>query len=244
MKSIFVLLITLSFSGLVIGQSEKGLRDFEAGRYSEAIKEWLSLEQAGAKGPEFYYNMGNAYFQLKQYPEAILYYHRALRWDPHCTHCETNLELANQAAGIETFELPQFYLFEVYYHALTRFQPLTWFIWAMVLASLAASIWMFRSSLTALPGLRFWIVLFGIMAVIYILAAVHRDAILHRQDQAILMQASPLFRSPDPRSEVLLELLPGQVLTRKDQLSGWVKVQVSSVDMGWVEADRIQWIRL
>ena len=75
------------------GSAEKGKAYYSQGvsaatvagqsaAFNAALDEFLGLEAAG--NPVFgsgklYYNIGNTYFQLEEYPRAILYYARAER---------------------------------------------------------------------------------------------------------------------------------------------------------------------
>jgi hypothetical protein len=49
---------------------------------------------------KLYYNMGNTYFQLEEYPLAILYYYKALKLRPDDERVQRNLKIALDKSGV------------------------------------------------------------------------------------------------------------------------------------------------
>lgn len=71
--------------------------------FNTALNEFLQIEKEGS--PTFgtgrlYYDIGNAYFQLEDYPKAILYYSRAESLMPANDLLIHNLALARAKAGV------------------------------------------------------------------------------------------------------------------------------------------------
>ena len=68
----------------------------DRGRFDEAQKEFLRATEA--RDPKVkesaFYNMGNSFFRLERYKEAVEAYKRALGTDPHDVRAKWNLELA------------------------------------------------------------------------------------------------------------------------------------------------------
>ena len=50
-----------------------------------------------------------------------------------------------------------------------------------------------------------------------------------------------LYLSPDQNSGKI-DLKPGQYLEIKDQIQGWIKVQTTELDFGWVELNNSELI--
>lgn len=72
--------------------------------FNRALKLYEELETT--YDPTFgdgrlYYNIGNTYFQLEQYPWAVLYYYRALALRPRDGRIEQNLEVAQNKLGLK-----------------------------------------------------------------------------------------------------------------------------------------------
>ena len=64
------------------------------GEYAEAALQYESLIADGFRDPSLYYNLGNAYFEQRDFGRAILNYLRAERLSPRDPDIRANLELA------------------------------------------------------------------------------------------------------------------------------------------------------
>lgn len=237
---LLLLCINLNFCLTSNCQADVAINYYDEKNYHGAVMEWKKKLDAGARGKDLYYNMANAYFNLKQYPEAILFYHKALRWDPNCNYCLNNLKLARKAAGIESFELPQFVLTKWYKAILLQFQAFTWLALGIIFSCLILYSIYFLSQIRNQDTRIKLNTIIGMLALLCFIAAFLRDQVKHRSDEVILMKASGLFLSPDQASEIKQQLIPGQMLIIKDQLTGWVKVQTPEFDSGWIETEKIE----
>jgi hypothetical protein len=227
----------------VFGQSETAIKLYDQQKYHEAWKEWNQLISQGAKGEKLYYNIANTYYKLQEYPKAILFYNKALKWNPNCSDCKKNLLLTQKTAGIESFELPKFILSKWYDAVLLSLQPLYWLITGIIFLSIMISLMIFKyQDFRKRFPLPFYFI--AIVSLICFAFAFHRDQIKHSADEVILMQASGLHISPDTSSEIKVELIPGQLLIMKDHISGWIKVQTKEFDLGWVEANKVELVGL
>lgn len=78
------------------GEKSRSAADKEAA-FNEALSLYKQLEKdysANSGSGALYYNIANTYFQLAQYPAAILYYHKALKVDPWNDDAWNNLQVA------------------------------------------------------------------------------------------------------------------------------------------------------
>ena len=81
---IFAALILSSVSAFAADAKaayEKGAMLYGKGEYRAAVEEYTKAA-AAEKSSEIYYNLGNCYYRLSEYPEARLAWERALRLDP------------------------------------------------------------------------------------------------------------------------------------------------------------------
>jgi tetratricopeptide (TPR) repeat protein len=239
-----ILFFLLLASKLSFGQSETANQYYDQKKYNEALQEWNALMDQGAKGEELYYNIANAHYRLHQFPESILFYSKALKWNPNCRDCKQNLKLAQKAAGIESFELPEFFLSKFYHNTLLMLQPMGWLVLGIGLISLLLFMTRFRKDSSVMNSnawLKYAILSLGIIC---LFLSFQRDRIKHNTDEVILMKPSGLHLSPDAISDSKQELIPGQTLKIKDHLSGWIKVQTKEFDLGWIEENKVKVIEL
>ena len=76
----------------------KANEDYSAGRFQEAVDGYQNLVASGRWSANLFYNLGNAWFRLGNFGEAILNYERALALDPHHPESEANLRIARDEA--------------------------------------------------------------------------------------------------------------------------------------------------
>lgn len=76
----------------------KANQAYSEGRFQEAADAYQSLVKAGRYSANLFYNLGNAYFRLGNFGEAILSYERALALEPRHPESEANLQLARDEA--------------------------------------------------------------------------------------------------------------------------------------------------
>lgn len=64
------------------GTYAEGVEAYERQEYVLAIEHFETLVYNRVYEPEVFYNLGNAYFQVENYPQAMVNYERALRMNP------------------------------------------------------------------------------------------------------------------------------------------------------------------
>ncbi|MDQ3142351.1 MAG: tetratricopeptide repeat protein [Bacteroidota bacterium] len=217
---------------------DQALTFYSEGKYKESLQEWKELLNNGAKGEDIYYNMGNTYFKLGEYPEAILFFEKALVWNPYCTSCKKNLQLSNEALGIEYVQFPEFIVIKWIKNLLGYFNPLVWFILFSVFTSGSIILW--RNIFQLPNGIIKYKVFFSVCAMLFLLAYFWRNQYVNHQNKVVVIKQTPLYISPDENSATKSELIPGIVLRAKDNLKGWVKVETMEYESGWISEEKLQ----
>lgn len=240
----FAIFFLLLFNLTSFGQHETAIQLYDQKKYTEALAEWNKILATGAKGEDLYYNIANTYYQQQQYAEAILFYSKALKWNPNCKDCKQNLKLAQKAAGVESFELPEFILTKLYHSLLLSLQPMIWFAIGIFFVCLFLYLFLLKKNSPALSENKTMLYFIALLGITSLVLAWQRDEIKQRSDEVILMKASKLYLSPETNSESRQDLNPGQQLLIKDHLSGWIKVQTKEFDLGWIEENKVEVINL
>ena len=76
----------------------KANQAYSEGHFQEAVDDYESLVSSGQWSANLFYDLGNAWFRLGDFGEAILSYERALALDPHHPEAAANLALVRDEA--------------------------------------------------------------------------------------------------------------------------------------------------
>jgi tetratricopeptide (TPR) repeat protein len=94
--------VVTGFATVVLAAEEgafaKGNQAYAEGRFGEAAAHYESLVNSGQWNANLFYDLGNAYFRLGDFGQAILNYERALALEPRHPEAEANLQLARDEA--------------------------------------------------------------------------------------------------------------------------------------------------
>ena len=100
---LFVALATIALSAATTRAEQnpafaKANEADSAGHFQEAVEGYQSLVNSGQWSANLFYDLGNAWFRLGNFGEAILNYERALALDPHHPESDANLRIARDEA--------------------------------------------------------------------------------------------------------------------------------------------------
>lgn len=97
-----LMIFTLALRAYAVPQDPAAAETlYRSGKYAAALEEYQKIiahDKAGAvpSAAALFYNSGNCYYRLQKYPEAALYYHRALLRNPRDPATIANLRLTEQ----------------------------------------------------------------------------------------------------------------------------------------------------
>jgi tetratricopeptide (TPR) repeat protein len=72
----------------------KANQEYAQGHFKEAIASYEALVRAGQWNANLFYDLGNAYFRMRDFGRAILNYERTLALDQHHPEATANLQIA------------------------------------------------------------------------------------------------------------------------------------------------------
>lgn len=206
--------------------------------YQSAMDIYLSLINEGHQGLPLYYNTGIAAFELGRYPEAILYFEKALELSPYSTEVQHNLELAYKKTEQDFIEVEPFFLNKWWTSFYLALPVIAWTIILFLFLLLTiVSFYFYQFAKTATLskiGMRLFFPLL-ILIFIFFMAGLSRTKHIKANKYAILMAPSELFNGPDQRSEQLYELKAGSKILILDELDGWLKIELINKEAGWIE---------
>ena len=230
-------------------QAQQNLLDaatvaFDSAQYQKTVDAYEQIAAQYGVSPDLYYNLGNAYYKMKNYPKAILNYERCLLYDPSNEDAQENVALARLQCTdkIESIE-PM--IFVVWSNAIRdQFSCDTWGVMGIVLfvLFLVGYILYFFCTRTGLRKCGFY---GGIICLLLCFVCIHyagaqRDRIEHR-DYAIVMTPSVIVRSsPADSGTQLFTIHDGLKVRVRSTLSGWSEIELSDGKVGWMPSSGLE----
>lgn len=243
MKRIFLFLL-LIHSGFafsvdpseVFAEADKA---YIKGDYKTAVIKYEQiLSDNKVCNTELYYNLGNAYFKLTDYPNAILNYERALKQKPNDQDIRFNISIANTRIEDKIEVVP-----EMFYKR--------WFVTFREMGSANTWGFLFISMLWICAGCFFFYVLgkslfirklgfySGLVLMLTSFVVLGLGISIYNQqtnhNQAIVFSGSvPVKSSPVESGTSLFVIHAGTKVSLIDELGDWVKIQLADGNEGWL----------
>ena len=222
----------------------KGSELFTAGKYQEALDQWLVLYKSGIHSANLDYNIGNAYFKLNNIPGAILYYERALLLKPADEDISYNLQITRTLVVDKLVAIPRIFFVNWYnFISLT----LSTNLWARISISsfifflLLFSLYIY-SSKYRFKVIGFWVAIFMLLvSVMSISFSIKNRSLVYNNQQAIIFSPQVNGKSsPDNSGTDLFILHEGTKVTIEDGVGNWFEIRLSDGNKGWVPANCLE----
>ena len=249
MKRYTLLIYMLAVMGCAFAQNpaddwfDQANEAYNSGNYDNAIALYQKILDADMESVPVYYNMGNAYYKMHDYPMAIYNYERALKLDPSNEEVRTNLQIANLAIVDKIEPVPQSFI-ERGWRSLRAMWSSDHWAWCSVaaFALLLFCLFLFlRSRRMGLRKLGFFMgIVFLVVFVLSVVFAAQFKQAATTPDQAIITTPTVTVKSSPAQASVdLFVLHEGTKVTILESSNGWNKVRIANGSIGWLEADKM-----
>lgn len=211
---------------------EGAVSAYENGDFEEAKNGFLSLVDQSASEAVFY-NLGNTFYQLRDYPSAILFYERAFVLNTGNPDVRANLKITREAAALEPVEISRW--------TDLAFR-LNWSSWGFVLSvafwTIIAVVLLSRP--TRLP--KIWRNTVLLLSLVFLGFSVWSQYIWFKMsERAIVIDSETHLRVAPTASSPLEERIPpGSTVAVKEGYGDFYQVQTRDGDRGWVLASEIE----
>lgn len=213
-----------------------------SGNYHQAIHIYEQLLHHGVD-TDIYYNLANAYYRLGDYPHAILYYERVLRYEPGDEDAVYNLSVCRSKASVASGHSEEMFFVTWFHRILSGHSVDTWAIGALVFLVLVLS---FFIACRMLPRLWMRKTAFGLMALTFPLcvfcffAAASRHTAFQEDKVAVLLKDAEI--APEEKGSKPQLLVAGTTVNILDE-SPDGKSLVECPDRilkGWIDNDGLE----
>lgn len=210
--------------------------------FNQSLSIYKDLEKSfdpSSSNGKLYYNIANNYFQLNQYPEAILYYMKAEKLMPDDEKLQKNLDIALKKASVDRF--PQSSSFNPFllitnYFSLARILQFLFFT-SLILFILGLFFIFFPTK-----GLK---IMIGILSLNFLILL---SSIFYSQfispSYAVILKANQLYKDAGFQYAKVLDIpiKPGTEVKVLDilQAGRWLKILNQDGTVGYIPYDSIE----
>lgn len=232
------LAITLNASSQENARFDKGVEEYSAGNFKEALQSWIELYNTGYASASLNYNIGNAYFKMGDIPNAILFYERAYLLKPADENINYNLEIAKSLTVDRFQEIPELFFIRWFDFISLTLNGNTWSIISLgsfVLCLIFLSVYIYTSRYK-LKVAGFWIAL--VLMVISLLAisfAWQNRTLVFDSHKGIISSPQVSGKSsPDSSGTDLFVIHEGTKVSIGEEVGGWFEITLSDGNKGWI----------
>ncbi len=214
--------------------------------YDTAVQLYQQVIDAGYASDRLYYNLGNAFYKLRDIPSAILYYEKASKLNPNDEDIAQNLEIANSQIIDKIEPLPQLFLKNWWRTFYTMFNANAWaWISVVLLASLLVLLFIFLTTRRQfLKKISFFLGLLMLLLTLGAFGLASQKYYYTQQiNEAIIFTPTITVKSSPGASSVdLFVLHAGTKVRLLDKTVGWNKIRIANGSVGWLPDESMKGI--
>jgi tetratricopeptide (TPR) repeat protein len=250
MKKLFFIILLLAIRVIAFPQVQletlfKNANDlFAQQKYEEALKLYTLINDKGFESAELYYNMGNAYYKIRNYPRAILNYEKALILNPEDDNIQHNLAKTRMLNIDKIEEIPEFIIRRWINKVIDVLSSNGWALISLgsFIFSLTFFMLYFFASRISLKKYGFY---FGFLLIILCVTTFYfsyRSKLMAvKSAGAIVMSPTVTIKSsPQENGTDLFILHEGTKVYIVDKLDNWFEIKLSDGKQGWLQKSAIE----
>jgi tetratricopeptide (TPR) repeat protein len=217
---------------------------FKDGKYENAIQLYKQISSNGYESALLYYNIGDAYYRLRQYPKAILNYERSLLFDPGNNTTRYNLAKARMYNIDKIDEIPEIIIKRWLFKLISIFHSNSWAILSILsfLIVLSLLLMYFLTVNISIKKASFYcaLILLLISTISFYFSYKAKDSIVNRNG-AIVMSATVTVRSsPQVTGTDIFIIHEGTKVYIVGKLDIWDEIRLTDGKQGWLLASDIE----
>jgi len=248
-KSIYIVVLLVIAALGAQSQSKQALIDtansaYKNSNYDRAIKYYDSIVNQGYVSAELFYNLGNAYFKKQKLAEAILFYEKALKYDPGNGDIRHNLEMARQMTIDKIEKVPEMFYVKWWQNIYNLFSSNSWakIVVGFFTLTLIMAGFFILSRRVVLRKFAFYTGLLTLLITIFsfTIAAKKYHDFTHDKAGIVFDPSVTVKGSPSQNSVDLFVIHEGTKVFIQDKLGEWYEIKIANGSVGWIKKDTIE----
>ena len=243
---VFLFLLTLQLNaGTAVDSLFIQANDnYAGGYYMQAIELYESVLAKGMESGELYFNFGNAYYKLKNYPKSILQYERALLFDPRNEDIKHNLAKARMYIIDKIDEIPEFVIKRWINSLITLLSSNTWAILSLFtfVLGIVFLLFYFLSYKLMLRRAGFYsgIIVLLLSLTMFFLSFRAKSLFISSNEAIIMTPTVTVKSSPRASGTDLFIVHEGTKILIIDSLETWYEIRLSDGKQGWLQQKDVE----
>jgi tetratricopeptide (TPR) repeat protein len=207
--------------------------------YENAIDCYTRVVEMGYSASSLYFNLGNAWYKMNNFPKAILYYEKARLLDPVDEDIRQNLTIANSRIVDKIENMPEFFLKRWFSGLAVLLSPDQWALISLLLFVLSLSAF-FLYIFTNGYGLKKFGFTAGVILVILSFTGIffmqkRKQLIRHSHGAIVIAPVVNVKSSPDEQGTSVFVLHEGTRVVLMDSVLQWKEVKIPDGNKGWIQ---------
>ena len=244
MKRYTSLIIAVCFATQTFASFEKGNEYYITEDYRKAAEIYMAVVESGMASAELYFNLGNSFFRMGDYPRAILYYEKAKRLSPKDEDILMNLGITNTRIA-DNFEVMPDILFihwwKVFSGVLSRDQWAIVFLCLVFISALCLA-WYFVAFAYSRKKLAFFVFILSVLLTGTTFGAAVQQHHNQTRKAGIIMKNKVEVSSSPQALRPQFEVHGGTKVDILDELGNYYRIRVADGNSGWISKDDLELI--
>ncbi|MBN1252797.1 MAG: tetratricopeptide repeat protein [Bacteroidales bacterium] len=217
---------------------------YNKSEFEKALDYYKIVINQGFTSSELYYNIGNSYYRLKDYKNAILFYEKAKLLEPDNEDITTNLEHSYRFIQDKIDDIPEIFFLRWIDGFASMFSTKIWSwisIVSFILFLLSGLIFLFSPKVVFRKLSFYFLFILISISILSYFNAYHQNNKYNKHKTAIVFSSSVSVKSsPNINGTDLFIIHEGLKVTIIDILDNWCEIKLSDGRVGWLHKDTIE----
>lgn len=245
MKKLFFTLFLFQIT-LVIFANENDFSQaeklYQDEKYAEALKIYQSSLNENEISAVTFYNMGNCYFKLGDYVNALLYYEKSYKYNPSQEDVVMNMEITRSRITDKSEEMSSGV--SGWFYQIVNTRGADYWTYLSIVLSVAGSVFLFLMYFSSSTSLKRMSLATAFVAyffmIVFTIFSYYQISYYNNEDHALISESNAEVRSePNDKSKAVF-IVPGgmkvKILSEKED---WTEISLNN-NVGWIKSE---WVK-